>query len=324
MVCLLLSRDGAVLLLQMAGMMAFSSAFLPQDTVRPLQRITTPGKRNHRVQPLHVLADLFDAVPTKETEPITRETDDSSKTKNILTFRSSFETQSSPLAPLSPDVSLEEFLLHPEYLTNAMKSVQSKIVPTTTDLLEDWNEACRAAGASPPSVETGVVMSVRTAGISIPGLSVEWSALIGTNLNAAKELEFVLIKDENKVSSGAKPIVWIFHKLSQSRGKTKKKGGSNMDTTLFTRLGFSNDDESESLLIRCQGTMEMNFRIPNFVAKLVFSSPGAAGAEISNAERKISNLITKQIEKDMGKTVLRWEENYRSWRSDTEQTTESD
>lgn len=310
--------------MQMAGMLAFCSALLPQDTVRPPQRITTPGKRKQRVQVLHVLADLFEAVPTTETEPIPRETDDTSKTKNTLTFRSSFETQSSPQAPLSPGASLEEFLLHPDYLTNAMKSVQSKIVPTTTDLLEDWNEACRAVGASLPSAETGVVLSVRTAGISIPGLSVEWSALIGTNLNAAKELEFVLIKDENKVSSGARPIVWIFHKLSQSRGKTKKKAGSNMDTTLFTRLEFSNDDESESLLIRCQGTMEMNFRIPTFVAKLVFSSPGAAGAEISNVEQKISNLVTKQIEKDMGETVLQWEENYRSWRSDTDQTTESD
>merc|ERR1712238_637210 len=89
-------------------------------------------------------------------------------------------------------------------------------------------------------VQKGFIVSVRTAGISIPGLTVEWSALIGTNLVEIQnknnnynnqqpqqlhypELELVLIKDESKVSGGAKPVVWIYNKLTQLRSYSQNK-----------------------------------------------------------------------------------------------------
>jgi hypothetical protein len=227
-----------------------------------------------------------------------------------------------------------------------------KIIPTTTELLEEWIIACNRVGAANPSPQSTpnvddddvkcFIVSVRTAGISIPGLTVEWSALIGTNLididNHYPELELVLIKDETNVSSGARPIVWIFNRLMKLSKNTKKNNNNNdnnnnsIDTKLYTRLGFSpsgpNEDEDEDeelLVLRCIGTMEMKFRISTLIRKLAFSSSSKGGGDdetsrISAKERSenlMSNIITKYIEKDIKQHINIWEESYLSWINNT-------
>jgi hypothetical protein len=296
---------------------------------------------------LRVVTDLIDASAESSADSSAKKSEvhshgddnDNHNTKRVLTFQSSFQRQSNPLVGLAPNMKLDEFLLHTDHLLNAGKSVHSKIVPNTSELQEEWAVACDRVGACLPNLDYGVIMSVRTAGISIPGLSVEWSALIGTNLvyqsqyyqnqQQYPELEFVLIKDESKVSSGAKPIVWIYNKLirdrKNARNRRSKDRSTNTDTKMFTRLGFYKErsltatsggqdidnGENESLVIRCVGTMEMNFRIPSFLWKLLFSSNGES--QKAKAERKMSNLITRYIEKDAEQNLLRWEKNFRAW-----------
>ena len=359
MSCLLVRlprRIGAILILLIVGMLTFSSsAFLFRDLLRPSEPASKSQMRlrhNADMKTLHVFSDVIDisddsSVETSEIYSLGEKNGlDNNDKKQILTFQSSFEKQSNPVVQRSPDIKLDEFLLHTDHLLNALnsgKSMHSKIVPKTTELLEEWTVACDYVGAYPPNSDHGVITSVRTAGISIPGLTVEWSALIGINLvyrsqrhhdhKQYPELEFVLIKDESNISSGAKPIVWIYNKLTRNRTNAyqskNKRQSSNMDTKLFTRLGFYEEksspairmsqdidnDKKESLVIRCAGTMEMKFRIPSMLGKLLFSSNG--DDQKAKAEQKMSNLITRQIEKDTEQNVMRWEENFRAWTSGT-------
>ena len=280
--------------------------------------------------------------------------DDDNDTKNMLTFQSTFQTKSEKLPQLSSssDLMLGDFLIDPQNLLRAGESIQMKIVPTTTELLEEWIIACHRVSAAKPSPQSTpnsdnnddakcFIVSVRTAGISIPGLTVEWSALIGTNLididSHYPELELVLIKDETNVSSGSRPIVWIFNRLMKLSEKNKKNTNKNnnksIDTKLFTRLGFSSsgpnedtDDDKESLVLRCNGTMEMKFRIPALIRKLAFSSSSKGGdddeaSHISKMERSenlMNNIITKYIEKDTKQHIIIWEESYLSWFNNTD------
>lgn len=321
----------ASLILLITGILFLSSSALSfRDQFRSLTqtpRSQLERRRGDEAKALHVAADIFDldadsSVQTSETFKQGEENNhDAKNSKHILTFQSSFTRQSKSCFQLSPDINLDEFFSHPDHLLSAGKSVQSKIVSKTSELIKEWTIACDNVGACLPNNDRGVIMSVRTAGISVPGLSVEWSALIGTNLvhrNQNPELEFVLIKDETK-ASGAKPIIWIYNKLtrngSESQKSKRKRKASKMDTKLFTRLGFYKENPSseqkESFVIRCEGMMEMKYRIPSMLGKLVFSSN--AEEQKQKAERNVSNLITRQIEKDTEKNVLRWEENFRAW-----------
>ena len=219
--------------------------------------------------------------------------------------------------------------------------MHSKIVPKTSELLNKWAIACDRVGACPPNTDKGVITSVRTAGITIPGLKVEWSAIIGTNLvygnqfypdryHQHPELEFVLIKDETK-ASGAKPMLWIYNKLTRNKSQSQKESGkrrsSKMDTKLYTRFGFYKEEASsaasnsskdivngknDSYVIRCDGMMDMKFRMSSMIGKLAFSA-SKSGTQKAKAERNISHLITRQIEKDADQNIQRWEENFKTW-----------
>ncbi len=323
-------------ILLITGILFFSSSALSfRDQFRSLtQTPRSQFERGHgdKTQALHVAADIFDSgvdSGVQTSEKFTRGDENNHDVKNskhILTFHSSFTRQSKASVYLSPDINLDEFFLHTDHLLSAGKSVHSTIVSKTSELVEEWTIACDNVGACLPNNDHGVIMSVRTAGISVPGLSVEWSALIGTNLvhrNQNPELEFVLIKDETK-ASGAKPILWIYNKLTRNGSKSqkskRKRGSNKMDTKLFTRLGFykensasaaTHNEQKESYVIRCEGIMEMKYRIPSMLGKLIFSSN--AEEQKQKAERNVSNLITRQIEKDTEKNVMRWEENFRAW-----------
>jgi len=321
--------------------------------------------------------------------------DDGIDSKNMLTFQSTFQTKSNPLPKMSEfysissltlplsssssssNLTLGDFLIDPKHLLRAGESVQMKVIPTTKKLFEEWTVACNRVGAKTPllsttkfdanvnanaNVQKGFIVSVRTAGISIPGLTVEWSALIGTNLveihNENKnnnhnnqqpqqlhypELELVLIKDESKVSGGAKHIVWIYNKLTQLRSYSQNKNNNNkqtknekrkkniINTTLFTRLGFSgpslmmdkkcnnkynaDEEEDEEFVIRCIGTMEMKFRISTMMRKLLFLSSDDETVRIKKerSENKINNIITKYIVDDTKQHINIWEELFLSW-----------
>lgn len=299
---------------------------------------------------------------------------------NILTFRSSFQAQSDLLPYLPPTKDGrtidETFLFDPTNLlvTNSTTgTVKMTIVPTITEeLYEDWRKAAQRVGASVPassplSQQEGRrcgggrhhrILSVTTTGISIPGLTVEWNALIGTNIvyphssstttttnqttrpavSCYPEMEFVLIRDDSTVSSGSKPLAWIFQKLTRSSSNSNHK----RRTQLFTRMGFyqqqqqhqqshadeqnRNVEEKEGLVIRSIGTIQMEYAIPSVISKLLFFSSSVTSDDhdhlheeerglLTNkvrAEHKISTLIGKQIEQDTEHTVQHWQSKYLS------------
>ena len=298
---------------------------------------------------------------------------------NILTFRSSFQAQSDilPCLPTTKDGRTidETFLFDPTNLlvTNSTTgTVKMTIVPTITEeLYEDWRKAAQRVGASVP-VSSPLpqqegrrrgggrhhrILSVTTTGISIPGLTVEWNALIGTNIvyphssttntttathtkrpavSCYPEMEFVLIRDDSTVSSGSKPLAWIFQKLTRSSSNRNHK----RRTQLFTRMGFyqqqqphadeqnRNVEEKEGLVIRSIGTIQMEYAIPSVISKLLFFSSSVSSGDhdhhhlheeergiLTNkvrAEHKISTLIGKQIEQDTEHTVQHWQSKYLS------------
>lgn len=342
---------GAFFVLSITVIIAFSSSARSFNhqfcSLTQAQKAQLGRDRVNKAGTLQVATEIFDssADSSVQTNEIfsrgEEENEDVENSKHVLTFRSSFQRESKSHVQLSPEMDLNEFFLHTDRLLSAGKSVHSKIIPKTSELLEEWTLACDRAGACLPNRDKGVIMSVRTAGISIPGLSVEWSALIGTNLVhrnrnyydqcTLPELEFVLIKDETKVSSGAKPIIWIYNKLARNRSKSQKSKrkhrSSGMNTKLFTRLGFYKDtsslatthlsqgaigsEKNDSFVIRCNGVMEMKFRIPSMLGKLLFSSNSEE--QKAKAELNVSNLITRQIEKDTEQNVMRWEESFRAW-----------
>lgn len=350
---------GVILVLLIVGTRTLSSsALLFRDQLclpNPAPYSQVWGRHNGRMKASY---DVTDAIGTSAESKVKRSgrsfsgeqnDGDNINANSILTFRSSFERQSNPFVHLPSNVKLDEFLLHSDHLLDAGKSVHSKIVPKTTKLFEEWTIACDHVGASPPNVDNGVITAVRTAGISIPGITIEWSALIGINLvyrshvhhdqHQYPELQFVLIKDENK-ASGAKPIVWIFNKLTRKRNKSLRGRSefrpSCTDTKLFTRLAFYNErslpvtcggqgignNMSESLFIRSTGTMEMRFGIPSVVRTLFLSSDG--DTQKAEAERRISNIITRQIEKDAEQNILRWEENFKAWTNSINERTKGE
>tara|TARA_B110001450_G_C17572477_1_gene461371 strand:+ start:53 stop:538 length:486 start_codon:yes stop_codon:yes gene_type:complete len=151
-------------------------------------------------------------------------------------------------------------------------------------------------------------------------------------------MEFVLIRDDSTVSSGSKPLAWIFQKLTRSSSNSNHK----RRTQLFTRMGFyqqqqqhqqshadeqnRNVEEKEGLVIRSIGTIQMEYAIPSVISKLLFFSSSVSSDDhdhhheeerglLTNkvrAEHKISTLIGKQIEQDTEHTVQHWQSKYLS------------
>ena len=132
--------------------------------------------------------------------------DDDGDDDNVLTFRSSFSSRSGPVVVPEGILGggsrrrqrekLGEFLLDPDHLLAAGSSVDTRIILPAENgdrgggdhgdhddgLLRDWAEACERGGASPPDPDRSRILAVTTAGITLPGLSVRWSALMGTTL----------------------------------------------------------------------------------------------------------------------------------------------
>ncbi len=235
----------------------------------------------------------------------------------VLTLRSQFETESQAL-PVC-DLPLKEFFERPEHISFG-KSLPSRIIPPTPELMEQWAAACHRVGASLPSPDNDnsldVILSVRTAGISFPGLKLEWSALIGVRLmdkldtDSLPELEFVLIRDETN-ANGAKPLVWFYNKMNKgTKNQSAAAATEARKTNFLTRFGFHRSQE-DTIIFRCTGSMEMTFRVPSAARRLV-------GPDKAKTEKRVSELISRQIEKDIIQSVDHWEENFRLWAGEYE------
>jgi hypothetical protein len=226
------------------------------------------------------------------------------KKNDKLTFTARFGTDSKSVAAASPEVILEYFQ-NPENLSFGASMPSIKVNPTP-ELLDKWNNACRALGASQPN-ENDKILQVRTVGVSIPGLTVEWSACIGTKLimqadTSLPAFEFVLIEDQSS-ARGIPPLVYIYDKITGSRNGEQQTSKSNRETRFISRIGMKKTKNEQLMVFSCGGTMVINFKIP--APLMIF-----VRQDKQKSEDRMSKIIGKTIDKQMLKSLGVWENSY--------------
>jgi hypothetical protein len=179
--------------------------------------------------------------------------------------------------------------------------------------LKEWTVACEKVGASllelnAENDQNHFILSIRAVGLSVLGLKMEWSALMGAKIVIAiyslsstssptdttttsnntiplPEIEFVLIKDES-TASGSKPPLWIYNKLMNKNGNKNNSSAdssssssgssrSSRETNFFAAFGLQrlttdddDDDANLQLVFQCKGNMGMMFQIPVVVRRM--------------------------------------------------------
>jgi hypothetical protein len=276
----------------------FVVALIPQSChsfLSPCQLYARQGRSNIQSTTLDDEA-IQEATPNREN-----------RTK--LTFVANFTADSSSVPAASPEKVLEYFQ-NPKHLSFGA-SMPSSQVDSTPELVDQWTRACHAMGANPPNLEKDMIISVRTGGISIPGLAVEWSAYIGAKLILQSDtrlpaFEFVLIKDESS-ARGVRPLLWIYEKVmgGKSGGGAGSKSTSR-ETSFFSRIAMKPTQEEGDFIFNCNGFMEIKCEVPNVVLK-------ATRGNKEKSEARMSKLIGNQIEKDMEKAMNYWQETYTQW-----------
>jgi hypothetical protein len=280
----------------------------------------------------------------KEEDIVETSTNASSQFYKTLKFRSSFEAWSDPLPPRH-DVTkkaLTSFFVEPSHFSFG-PSIPSTIVPITPELYWEWTKACQRVGATslPTLVENGDhnrsdtncnqnynigsthpwqrIMSVRAARFSMLGLTVEWSALMGAQVLQQQDgsslpyLEFVLIKDQSEAWGSNKPLLWMYNKITGFNNNSQKETCHSQplpETMFLSRFGFAetvDEQKRRNLSFQCTGTMEMMFPIPSMVGRMLL------GSSSTKMQQQVNRIITREIEKDLKKAMVHWQENFRKW-----------
>jgi hypothetical protein len=280
-----------------ACMLIFVVALIPQSCHSFLSPCRLSARYGHSDIQLTTLDDA-----TEEA------TSTSSGKKTKLTFLANFTADSSPVAAASPEKVLEYFQ-NPKHLSFGASTPSSQVNPTP-ELVDQWTRACHAMGANPPNLEKDMILSVRTGGISIPGLVVEWSAYIGATLILQPDtrlpaFEFVLIKDESS-ARGVRPLMWVYEKIMGSKSGGEAGSKSSRETLFFSRIAMKPTQEEGDFVFNCKGSMEIKCEVPNVMLK-------ATRGNKEKSEARMSKLIGNQIEKDMEKAMHYWQETYTQW-----------
>lgn len=225
-----------------------------------------------------------------------------------LTFLANFTADSSPVPAASPEKVLEYFQ-NPKHLSFGASTPSSQVNPTP-ELVDQWIRACHSMGANPPNLENDMILSVRTGGISIPGLAVEWSAYIGATLVLEPDtrlpaFEFVLIKDESS-ARGVRPLIWVYEKIMGGKNGGEAGSKSSRETLFLSRIAMKPTQEEGDFVFNCKGSMEIKCEVPNVILK-------ATRVNKEKSEARMSKLIGNQIEKDMEKAMSYWQETYTQW-----------
>jgi hypothetical protein len=247
----------------------------------------------------------------------------------VINFQSSFTALSDPLPDHVPKHALTSFFDDPSHFSFG-PSIPATLVPITPELRQEWMEACQRVGATLPQEASPKqpqhfqrLLSVRAAGFSMLGLTVEWSALMGAQVIAAAEMgsdlpyiEFVLIKDQSEARGRNKPFLWMYNKITGNNNDKDKNDSAKLkrETTFSSRFGFVEHPDpfqnAQQLAFQCTGTMEMLFPIPSIVGRMLGSS---SSTKMQNLQRKVNKIITGEIEKDMKKAILHWQDNFQRW-----------
>ena len=182
-------------------------------------------------------------------------------------------------------------------------------VETTPELLAKWKEQAALTGAEEPDASDGVV-KVNTGTIQFPGLTLSSEAFIGCKLLSSSSsstgeddggypvLESCMIQDRVEVS-GAKPVVWLFQKLTNP---DQQKSPPRSVSRITARVDGNNNTmrfESDANLV-----VQVNF--PKLLLRLLPTNK-------EKAEEQGSNAISKSLEKEVTTALKALQEEYQKW-----------
>jgi hypothetical protein len=222
--------------------------------------------------------------------------------KCTLQFRADINTESNVLSYSSKD-EVQAFFTCPNnrnlFITAGGKREYQKL-EISPDILADWARICASEGNTIPNA-SDEVFTVKTGGMSFPGLTLETRATMGIKLvemESGPTYEVTLIGDDRKVK-GLPPVVYIFNRLT---GGGSGSGSSNNIST--TKIICEFDTENSNVIFKTSTQFIINVRFPSILMKIIPTSK-------EKAEEQGSQAITKAVGKDIETSMVAFEKAYR-------------
>jgi len=216
-----------------------------------------------------------------------------------LNLGATIGSESSPLSIKGGDESLINSFLkdHWNLLISAGGTRPWETMDVVTeDLRQQFQEQCKLLEVTPSSDFS--VVSVKTGGISFPGLTLTSKAKIAVQEVAADDTntryEFVYLSDEKEIK-GLPPVVWIFQKLTGG-----DDGGSTGQKSL-TSVTYQISDET--VVFKTETCLEILVTFPSILMKILPTSK-------EKAEEQGGSAIAKAIDKDVQTSMKALEEAY--------------
>ena len=286
------------------------AAFLPKRPTVPFQALVG-GSSSSSTKSNVGSFRLWESTISKESALEETEKDvieEEAGGKCTLQFRADINTESSAL-PYSSREKVEAFFTCPDnrnlFITAGGKREYEKVESSDSDaLLASWTRICAQEGNAIPD-ESDEIFTVKTGGISFPGLTLETRATMGIKLvekESGPTYEVTLIGDDRRVK-GLPPVVYIFNKLTGGGGDASVESGSS-DNVSTTNIICEFNQESSNVTFKTSTQFTINIRFPSILMKIIPTSK-------EKAEEQGSQAITKAVGKDVEQSMVVFEEAYR-------------
>ena len=287
----------------MAALTHQSAAFLPKRPPVPIQALFSGGSSS--IRNLRLWESTISKDSAVEEDVIEKDAGG----KCTLQFRADIQTESSVL-PYSTRESVEAFFTCPDnrnlFITAGGKREYEKLEILDTDiLLASWTRICAQEGNAIPD-KSDEIFTVKTGGMSFPGLTLETRATMGIKLvekESGPTYEVTLIGDDRKVK-GLPPVVYIFNKLTGGGGGGAGEESGSSDNVSTTKIICEFNPESSNVTFKTSTQFTINIRFPSILMKIIPTSK-------EKAEEQGSQAITKAVGKDVEQSMAVFEEAYR-------------
>lgn len=222
-----------------------------------------------------------------------------------LVLRADYSTGSDP-APKTSVQAMVDFFRDPvnrNCLISGGNKRETQTVATTEELLQTWKARAYSLGAQMPEA-SDIIVLVRIAGMSFPGIKLTSLSVIGTKLvvpttsDAFPTYEFVLIQDKRE-ATGLKPLVWIYNQLV---GTGKLEREKDTSPTSLSRVTVQSHDGA-SVVFKIKTFLEIRVRFPTVLLKIL-------PVKKEKAEAQGSSALIKIISKDIDNAITKFRDSY--------------
>lgn len=232
---------------------------------------------------------------------------DKDSDKACLVLRADYVKATTPAPAIPPEQMVDFFRnpLHRGCLISAGGKRETKIFPTTDELLERWKRRALSLGAAEPE-RSDTIIEVRVGGIRFPGISLESTSLVGSKLlipiqpNVFPSYEFVLIQDKRQ-ATGLRPFVWVYDKLTGEGDKERERDTAPTSLSRVTVEQIEAVEQikgGEDITFRIETFLEIRIKFPAFLLKILPVTKQKAEAQGSLG---ISKVIKSDIDIAMAK-----------------------